>query len=92
MKITGIAGNASKMVDTPVLKKEIKQKKKKFINWRGENLMTKFQVKFTHTTSGWDSGEQGRKYLIPGEFYDIDYIDIHSMHTRIYLKGYSEKI
>lgn len=52
--------------------------------------MDKFQAKFTHTTAGWDGGEQGRKYLVPGEFYDVDYIEIHSMHTRIYLKGYSE--
>ena len=50
--------------------------------------MDKFQAKFTHPNAGWDSGEQGRKYLEPDKLYDLDYIDIYSMHTRIYLKGY----
>lgn len=49
-----------------------------------------FQVKFTNQTSGWDGGEQGRKYLEKDKFYDIDYIEIHSMHTRIYLKGFND--
>ena len=46
----------------------------------------KYQAKFTHTTSGWDDGRHGRKYLETDKLYDIDYIDIHSYHTRVYLK------
>lgn len=50
----------------------------------------KFTVKFTNTTSGWDNGENGQKYLEQDKFYDIDYIEIHSMHTRVYLKGFTQ--
>lgn len=47
----------------------------------------RYQAKFTHITSGWDDGRHGRKYLDTETLYDIDWIDIHSYHTRIYLKG-----
>ena len=50
----------------------------------------RYQVKFTNTTSGWDGGERGRKYLDTETLYDIDWIDIHSMHTRIYLVGFKD--
>jgi hypothetical protein len=52
--------------------------------------MELYQARFTHPTAGWDGGEHPRTELELNEFYEIDYIEIHSMHTRIYLKGFKD--
>lgn len=52
--------------------------------------MELYQARFTYPTAGWDGGKHPREELKLNEFYEIDYIEIHSMHTRIYLKGFKD--
>jgi len=49
------------------------------------------KVKFTGCSESqrkWGSYDGNWDDLKEGEIYTIDYTDVHSSHTRVYLKGY----
>lgn len=52
------------------------------------------KVKFIGTTNdqvNWCGHDDPRKYLIKGKEYTISKIEVHSWHTRVYLKEYPGK-
>lgn len=51
-------------------------------------------IKFTEATNDqirWGNNDDPRKLLIMGDNYEIEKVEIHSWHAKIYLKGIKGK-
>ena len=50
-----------------------------------------FKVKYIGASDqqvSWGANDDPRKYLTEGDVYEVSYVEIHTWHTKISLKGY----